>query len=94
MHQSFVTTTGDPRIRCKAITFLLNHSAGIVPVFYHLDPYRTGIFCYVFCAFAEIFKGFLWPHLGHVTSIMSSDFHFLVPKSFHKKIGSDRQSSF
>ena len=33
-------------------------------------------------------------HLGHVTSNMSSDFHFLVPKSFHKKIGSDWQSSF
>ena len=32
--------------------------------------------------------------LGHVTSIMSSDFHFLVPESFHKKFGSDRQSSF
>ena len=25
-------------------------------------------------------------HLGHVTSIMSSDFHFLVPESFHKKM--------
>ena len=24
-------------------------------------------------------------HLGHVTSIMSSDFHFLVPESIHKK---------
>ena len=24
-------------------------------------------------------------HLGHVTSIMSSDFYFLVPESFHKK---------
>ena len=23
-------------------------------------------------------------HLGHVTSIMSSDFHFLLPESFHK----------
>ena len=33
-------------------------------------------------------------HLGHVTSIMSSDFHFLVPKSFHTKFGSDRHSSF
>ena len=33
-------------------------------------------------------------HLGHVTSIMSSDFHFLVPESFHKKIGSDQQSKF
>ena len=33
-------------------------------------------------------------HLGHVNSIMSSDFHFLVPKSFHSKFGSDRQSSF
>ena len=28
-------------------------------------------------------------HLGHVTSIMSSDFHFLVPESFHTKYGSD-----
>ena len=33
-------------------------------------------------------------HLGHVTSIMSSDFHFLVPESFHTKFGSDRYSSF
>ena len=33
-------------------------------------------------------------HLGHVTSIMSSDFHSLVPESFHKKFGSDRHSSF
>ena len=24
---------------------------------------------------------------GHVTSIMSSDFHFLVPESFHTKFG-------
>ena len=35
-------------------------------------------------------------HLGHVTSIMSSDLHFLVhvPESFHTKFGSDRHSSF
>ena len=33
-------------------------------------------------------------HLGHVTSIMLSDFHFLVPESFHTKFGSDRRSSF
>ena len=33
-------------------------------------------------------------HLGQVTSIMSSDFHVLVLESFHKKFGSDRQSSF
>ena len=32
--------------------------------------------------------------LGHVTGIMSSDFHFLVPKSFHKKFDTDPQSSF
>ena len=37
------------------------------------------------------FEGFLpyiygsGGHLGHVTSIMSSDFNFLVPESFHKK---------
>ena len=45
----------------------------------------------------KIFKGFftIYGHggyLGHVTSIMSSDFHFLVPESFHKKFGSDRQN--
>ena len=33
-------------------------------------------------------------HFGHVTSTMSSDFHFLVPESFHTKFGSDRHSSF
>ena len=33
-------------------------------------------------------------HLGHVTSIMSSDFRFLVPESCHTKFGSDRHSSF
>ena len=47
----------------------------------------------------KIFEGFLayyWHggHLGHVTSIMSSDLYFLVPESFHKKFGSDRHSSF
>ena len=30
-------------------------------------------------------------HLGHVTSIMSSDFPFLVPESFHKKFGSGEE---
>ena len=33
-------------------------------------------------------------HLGHVTSIMSSNFHFLVPDRFHTKFGSERNSSF
>ena len=33
-------------------------------------------------------------HLGHVTSIMSSEYHFLVPESFHTKFGLDRHSSF
>ena len=33
-------------------------------------------------------------HLGHVTSIESSDFHFNVPESFHTKFSSDCHSSF
>ena len=33
-------------------------------------------------------------HLGHVTSIMSSDFHSLVPESFHTKFSSEWPSSF
>ena len=47
----------------------------------------------------KIFEGFLpymgrSGHFGHVTSIMSSDFRFLVPESFHTKFGSDRYISF
>ena len=46
----------------------------------------------------KILKGFTifghGGHLGHGTSIMSSDFHFLVPERFHNKVGSDWQSSF
>ena len=47
----------------------------------------------------KIFEGFFTKygrggHLGHVTSIMSSDFHFLVPESFRTKNGSDLHSSF
>ena len=39
----------------------------------------------------KIFKGFL-PYMGmaailvHLTSIMSSDFHLIVPKSFHNNL--------
>ena len=46
----------------------------------------------------NIFKGFTiyerGCHLGHVTSIMSSDFLFLVPERFHAKFGLDRHGSF
>ena len=42
----------------------------------------------------KIFKGFL-PYMGMVAIlVMPSDFYFLVPESYHKKIGLDRQSSF
>ena len=33
-------------------------------------------------------------HLGNLTSIVSSDFHFLLSESVYTKFGSDRQSSF
>ena len=47
----------------------------------------------------ECFEGFFTiygrgGHLGHVTSIMSSVFHFLVSENFHTKFGSDWHSSF
>ena len=46
----------------------------------------------------RILKGFTMyrhsGHLGHVTSIMSSDFHFLVPESFHTKSSSEWPCSF
>ena len=47
----------------------------------------------------KIFEGFL-PYmgvaaiLGHVTSIMLINFHFLVPESFHTKFGLEWLSSF
>ena len=31
---------------------------------------------------------------GHVTIIMLTNFHFLVPESFHKKFDSEGHSSF
>ena len=45
-------------------------------------------FCLVFTIYGH------GGHLGHVTSIMSSNVHFLVPESFHTKFGSERHSSF
>ena len=33
-------------------------------------------------------------HIGHVTSIMLINFHFLIPESFHTKFGSEWLSSF
>ena len=33
-------------------------------------------------------------HLGYVTRIMLTDFHFLVPESFHTKFGLKLPSSF
>ena len=33
-------------------------------------------------------------HLGRVTSIMSSDFHFLVPESIHTKFCSEWHGCF
>ena len=33
-------------------------------------------------------------HLGHVTRIMSTNFHILVPESFHTKLSSEKPSSF
>ena len=33
-------------------------------------------------------------HLGHMTSIISANFHFLVPESLHTKFGSKWHSGF
>ena len=33
-------------------------------------------------------------HLGHVTSITLTNFHFLVPESYHTKFSSEWHSSF
>ena len=47
----------------------------------------------------EEFEGFFTiyghgGHLGHVTRIMLTNFHFLVPESFHTKYSSEWPSSF
>ena len=52
---------------------------------------QTGFRKEDFCRFFTIYG--LGGHLGHVTSIMSSIFNFLVPESFHTKFGSERHSS-
>ena len=49
---------------------------------------REKDFCRVFTIYGR------GGHLGYVTIIMSSYFHFLVPESFHKKFSLDRHSSF
>ena len=54
--------------------------------FYHIGVWRPSWSCFTIYGHGV--------HLGHVTSIMSSKFHFLVPESFHTKFGSDRHSSF
>ena len=50
------------------------------------------------CSGEDFLRGFTiygrGGHFDHVTSIMSSNFHFLVPKSFQIKFSSDRHSSF
>ena len=54
--------------------------------FYHIEVWRPSWSCFKIYGHGG--------HLVHVTSIMSSDFHFLVPESVHAKFGSDRHSSF
>ena len=49
---------------------------------------REEDFCRVFTMYGR------GSHLGHVTSIMSSNFHFLVPESLHIKFGFDWPSGF
>ena len=44
--------------------------------------------------FRRVFTIYGRGHLGHVTSMMSLNFYFLVPESFLTKFGSERHSSF
>ena len=56
-----------------------------IPSFMEIGPPVPEDFFRVFTIFGS--------HLGHVTSIMSSNFHFLIPESFHTKFGSEWHSS-
>ena len=44
--------------------------------------------------FLRVFTIYGHGHLGHVTSIMLINFHFLVPESFHTKFGLEWLSTF
>ena len=50
------------------------------------------------CPLGYLFKVFTiyghGGHLGHVTKIMLTNFHFLVPESFHSKFSLEWPSSF
>ena len=52
------------------------------------------------CSGEEDFEGFFFiiyghgGHLGHVTRIMLTNFHVIVPESFHTKFSSEWPSSF
>ena len=58
----------------------------ILTGFYHIEVWRPSWSCFTIYVHGG--------HFGHVTSIMSSDFYFRVPESFHAKFGSDRHSGF
>ena len=58
-------------------------------MFHENQPAGSGEdFCRVFTIYGH------GNHLGHVNSIMLTNFHFLVPESFHSKFGSEWPSSF
>ena len=60
-----------------------------IPSFVEIGlPVQEKIFLRVFTIYGR------GGHLGHVTSIMSSDFYFLVPESLYTKFGSDQHSCF
>ena len=58
--------------------------------FHENPPAGSGVedFCRVFTIYGH------GGHLGHVTTIMSSDLHFFVPESFHTKFNSEWPGSF
>ena len=59
-----------------------------IPSFRGNRPAGSGDFLQVFTIYGR------GGYLGHVTCIISSDFHFLAPESFHAKFGSELHSSF
>ena len=74
-----------------AVKYMMGRSSQCyIPSFVKISPpvLEMKIFGRVFTIYGH------GSHLGHVTRIMLTNFHFLVPESFHTKFSSEWPSSF
>ena len=77
--------------RCYIPSFVEIGPTVLKKIFKGFSPYMGVVAILVMWVFTIYKRG---GHLVHVTSIMSSNFHFLVPGSFLTEFGSELHSSF